>query len=194
MRNFGKWNIILPIWLMYFAVLFMLSPLLLTVHSGSIQSSTTNQGSPTSSVKTGIKIGEHAPDFTLPSMAGSDVSLSSFLGKKVLLNFWASWCGPCQVEAPHIKAVYDQHSKDELIVLTVDLAFNDDPASVKKFIDKFKLAAPVLLDLEGKVAQTYGTNFIPMTYFIDTQGVIQSVKFGPFYSLEDIEESIDKLQ
>ena len=179
---------------MYFAILLLLSPLMLTLHSPISQSSATNQESAADSIKTGIKVGERAPDFTLPSINGSDVSLSSFRGKKVLLNFWASWCGPCQLEAPHIKSVHEQYEKEGVVVLTVDLAFNDDPASVKKFIEKFKLSAPVLLDLDGNVAQTYASNFIPMTYFIDTQGVIQAIKFGPFYSLESIEDMLSKLQ
>jgi len=179
---------------MYFAILLLLSPLFATLHSTSIQSLATNQESIVDNIKTGIKIGDRAPDFTLSSINGSEVSLNSFRGKKVLLNFWASWCGPCQVEAPHLKAVHEQYEKEGLVVLTVDLAFNDDLTNVKKFIDKFKLSAPVLFDLDGKVAQTYATNFIPMTYFIDAKGVIQAVKFGPFYSLEDIEDMLSKLQ
>lgn len=152
---------------------------------------------PSSSGSTGqgAQVGNTAPDFKLSSMTGDEIVLSTLKGKKILLNFWASWCGPCQVEAPHIQEAYTHFNEnnDEIVVLTVVLAFNDDPENVKKFIEKFHMTVPVLLDMDGKTAQSYGTNFIPVTYFIDTQGVIQSIKFGSFYSLDEINQHLKEL-
>jgi peroxiredoxin len=142
----------------------------------------------------GIRVGNRAPDFTLTCLDGNTRTLSSSRGKKVMLNFWASWCGPCQVEAPYLKAIYDQYAKDDLIVLTIDMAFNDSAVNVQKFLNKYGLTAPVLLDLDGMVSETYAANFIPLTYFIDKHGIIRSIKHGPFFSQDEIEKILDQLQ
>ena len=141
----------------------------------------------------GIEIGNTAPDLTLTSLDGGTYTLSSFRGKKVMLNFWASWCGPCQIEAPIIKAIYDKYSKENLVVLTVDASFNDNAVSVQKFLNKYGLTAPVLLDLDGKVSETYAANYIPITYFIDAKGIIRGIKHGPFLSQDEIKKVLDQL-
>ena len=108
------------------------------------------QPSPTPS-QAGPQIGKLAPDFQLPDLDGQSVSLSDLRGKPVLLNFWATWCGPCRNEMPYIQAVYDEWSVRGLVVLAVDI--DESPSQVQEFMESNRLSFPVLLDADGMVAQ-----------------------------------------
>ena len=109
-----------------------------------------------------------APDFTLKNLDGDDVSLSSFQGKLVFLNFWATWCGPCRIEMPSMQAMYASLKKYDFDILAVDL--QESERTVKNFIEEEGFTFPVVLDRNGKVGAQYGTRSIPTTYLIDKQG------------------------
>lgn len=118
----------------------------------------------------GLKIGTKAPDFELKTLTGETIRLSSFKGKKVMLNFWATWCPPCKAEMPEMEKFYKQGNKDLVI-----LAVNIDPQNdVKGFAKKDDITFPILLDTDNQVNSMYQILSIPTTYFIDRNGIIQN--------------------
>lgn len=121
----------------------------------------------------GLEIGTTAPDFTLKTLDGKEVSLSDYRGKKVMINFWATWCGPCEAEMPEMQDYYEKHQDENIEILAVNI----DPLNdVAGFVKKHGLTFPILLDpivKEGnEVNEIYKTIAIPTTYVIDEKGKI----------------------
>jgi len=141
----------------------------------------------------GPEVGKLAPDFKLQSLDGQTVSLGDFRGKPVLLNFWASWCGPCRFEMPFIQEIYEdkEWSEKGLVILTIDIGEN--PSVVKEFVENFGLSFTVLLDTNQDVALEYNIRAIPTTFFIDKDGIIQDIKVGAFSSKTEIEKRLVKI-
>lgn len=117
-----------------------------------------------------------APDFKLKDLNGKELSLSDLKGKKVFLNFWATWCPPCKAEMPEIQKLYEETKDSDLVIVSVDIG---EPLSeVKSFIDNNKYSFKVLLDSDQSVATKYSITAIPTSYFIDEDGNIISKKSG----------------
>lgn len=135
----------------------------------------------------GLKKGETPPDFTLTTLEGDEVTLSELRGKKVVLNFWATWCPPCKAEMPHMQNYYEEYAKDENVeILAVnltaverDILEENKIATVETFRDSYELTFPVLLDKENIADKIYQVITIPTTYFIDTDGYIRHRIEGP---------------
>ncbi|MFC1929588.1 TlpA family protein disulfide reductase [Chloroflexota bacterium] len=138
----------------------------------------------------GTNIGNLAPDFQMQSLSGEDVSLQSFRGRPVLLNFWASWCGPCRVEMPFLQGIFDDRewSSKGLVILTVNIGESSD--TVKKFMEANQLSLPVVLDRDQKVAREYNIRAIPTTFFIDENGIIRDRVIGAFPNKSEIEKRL----
>jgi len=138
----------------------------------------------------GITPGSEAPDFQLQSLDGGKVSLSELRGRPVMLNFWASWCGPCRMEMP----VFQEVSKDDmwkaggLVILAVNLG--ESSSRVQEFVEYYGLTFPVLLDTSSKVGMMYNAATLPTTYFIDNDGIIRSIRRGAFTNRQDIDRLI----
>ncbi|MFQ5343666.1 MAG: TlpA family protein disulfide reductase [Anaerolineae bacterium] len=134
-----------------------------------------------SGVPVGSNAGMRAPDFTLTEVTtGEPVSLSQFRGRPVLINFWATWCGPCRLEMPHLQAAYEQYRDEGFTVLAVDVKFDDGPEAVQAFIDELGLTFPIVKDEAGVVEiDKYNVLGYPTSVFIDRDGVIQYVHRGP---------------
>mgnify|MGYP001163051365 CR=1 FL=1 len=116
----------------------------------------------------GLKIGEKAPDFTLPTLHGDLMHLSEWKGQKVIINFWATWCPPCKEEIPVLQSFYDQQQGSMKL-----LAVNIDPqANVSNFVRKYKITYPILLDKDDQVNKKYKVEAIPTTYVVDEHGII----------------------
>ncbi|MCM0648373.1 TlpA family protein disulfide reductase [Clostridium swellfunianum] len=109
-------------------------------------------------------------DFTLPDLDGKAVALSDFKGKKVMLNFFATWCRPCLEEMPDMEKLYQETKNSDLVILAVNLG--EDAETVKDFMKKNNYNFPVLLDLKGTAADKYSVSAIPTTYFLDKDGNI----------------------
>jgi len=109
-----------------------------------------------------------APNFTLPRLdGGGDLSLASLRGKAVLVNFWASWCGPCRDEAPLLEGAARRYS-GRRIVLGVD--FQDFTGDARKFVSKYHITYPIVRDGSGKWLDRYGVTGAPETFFVDAEG------------------------
>jgi peroxiredoxin len=128
-------------------------------------------------LETAPRKGFSAPDFSLNTLDGATVRLSDLRGRPVLINFWASWCGPCRVEMPHIQAAYEDHADDGLVVLGVDQS--EPVTTVARFADEFGLTFPIPLDTDGKVSAAYQARGLPTSFFIDVDGVIRDTFTGP---------------
>ena len=124
------------------------------------------------------KIGHPAPDFRLRTLAGQEVALSDFRGQPVVINFWATWCGPCRVEMPHFQEAYTAY-QNEVVVLGVNLTERDNPDDIPGFVEEFGLTFPILFDEQGEVAQLYNAFGQPASVFVDAGGVVHTVFYGP---------------
>ncbi|MEH6890209.1 TlpA disulfide reductase family protein [Bacillus sp. JJ864] len=143
----------------------------------------------------GIEIGKVAPDFELSKLDGTKVKLSDLKGKKVIVNFWATWCGPCQREMPDMQEFYSKYQKD-VEILAVNYTASegtDGKEKVRKFAEEKGVTFPILLDTDIKVTTTYKVLTIPTSYFVDTKGVIQDKFIGPM-TVQEMEKRVADLK
>lgn len=123
-------------------------------------------------------VGSMAPSFTAPTLQQEQLDLAAFKGKRVMLNFWATWCGPCRDELPHMQQYYDEATDIEMIAINrTDQDYGID--KIQAFTDEYGLTFPVVLDEDGDIAKKYGVLAIPSTYFLDENGTITAVISGP---------------
>lgn len=112
-----------------------------------------------------------APDFTLRSIKKKMVTLSDYRGKVVLINFWATWCQPCQAEMPHLQAIYDEFHEKGFEVLSISIDESRDSSKVKPLIRRGKYTFPVLLDKQTKVIPLYNPDqTLPYNVLVDKEG------------------------
>jgi thiol-disulfide isomerase/thioredoxin len=121
-------------------------------------------------------VGERAPSFSLPSLGGGSVSLSSLRGKVVFIDFWASWCEPCKKEMPILERLYQRYKGKgvELIAINID----KDRANAARFLSGVRTSFPTLLDPSSGVAGQYDPPKMPSSYVVDKRGLIRYVNSG----------------
>jgi peroxiredoxin len=125
------------------------------------------------------QLGNPAPNFSLNDLNNNSISLSSYLGKTVFLNFWATTCPPCVDEMPHFQALYQEWSaRDDVVILTVDIG--EDAGTVRNFMQSKQYSFPVLLDSQLKVAEKYRIQYTPTSLVIDKEGLLQYRVIGAF--------------
>lgn len=117
-----------------------------------------------------VEIGKLAPDFVLVDMNGEKHQLSDYRGEGVFLNFWATWCKPCEREMPYIDNAYQYYKDKGVKVLTINVGESD--VSVNNFIERHNLSFPVMIDKDGQVQTVYGINPLPITFLIDKNGIL----------------------
>ena len=120
--------------------------------------------------------GGTAVNFELDLLDGGSVALADYEGDVIVMNFWATWCPPCRAEMPGLNRFYEAHRDEGLVILAINA--QEDAATVRPFIDANGFSFPVLLDLQGRVAQQYSTRSFPTTFIIDREGTIQHVQTG----------------
>lgn len=125
----------------------------------------------------GIAVGDLAPEFSGTTIDGKAVSLSDLDGKLVVVNVFASWCGPCRVETPHLVEIYNEIDKDE--VEFVGLNLQETSEAVLSFKEEFSINYPLLLNEGGEITNIYRPIGLPTTWFIDQEGVIRFTFSGP---------------
>lgn len=131
-----------------------------------------------------------APDFTLSSLDGSQISLSDYKGQVVLVNLWATWCPPCKAEMPTINAFYETHRDDGFVVLAVNS--QEGVTTVKDFIQTNGFSFPVLLDTHGEVMDRYRVRALPTSFIIDRNGTIQHIQSGEI-STQQLQRIVEPL-
>ena len=117
-----------------------------------------------------------APSFTLPSRSGDTVSLAQLKGKVVMLNFWASWCGPCRQEMPLLDSMYKRYSSLGFTLVGVNVDANSKDAEA--WLSKTPVSFPVLFDRDSKVSAMYDVKAMPSTVFIDRKGNVRYLHKG----------------
>ena len=127
-------------------------------------------------------VGRRAPGFQLKDLQGNDVSLDQYKGKIVMLDFWATWCGPCRVTMPLLEQLQHEHP-DAFTLLAINVG--DSPELVAPYVQQHRILARVLLDVEGKVGTAYRSESIPMQVLIDQRGIIRHVQVGYYEGMKD---------
>lgn len=125
-------------------------------------------------------VGHPAPNFTLTTLAGEHFVLEQQRGRPLVLNFWATWCGPCQNELPALQAAAERYD-GSVQIIGVDQA--ESAATVQEFVDRMGLTFPIPMDVEQDVAQRYNVKGLPTTFFIDSAGIIRHLWMGEMNSI-----------
>ena len=126
-----------------------------------------------------VQEGNQAPDFTLTTLDGEELKLSDYRGKKVILNFWATWCPPCKAEMPHMQSFYEENH-EEVEVIAVNLTNMDKgEEAINTFLEDYELTFAIPLDEAGDIGMQYQAFTIPTSYAIDKNGIIQKKIIGP---------------
>ena len=129
-----------------------------------------------------------APDFSLETLDGGQVSLSGMKGTPVLINFWALKCPPCREEMPFLDAAAAQYS-GQVVVMAIDIG--DSQQSVADYFGDATLSMMVPLDIQGIAAANYSVGYTPTTFLIDADGIVRYVKVGPFANVEQVSAAIE---
>lgn len=168
----------LPVWVVLFAFLVLIGFLWL-IGWGLNRS-----------MRGSIALGEPVPGFSMTTFDGEIVNTKDYEGKVVVVNFWASWCKPCEQEARELEQAY-QHYREKGEVVFLGLAYVDTEPKSLEYLSRFGITYPNGPDLATRVSQTFRVRGVPETFIIDRQGRLAYFKAGPFQSLDEIITIID---
>jgi len=131
-------------------------------------------------------------NFTLKDMAGQDVRLAEYVGRPVVLNFWATWCGPCRIEIPWLVDLQARYKDRGLVILGIST--DDEPGDLRKFASDFKMNYPVLVGLgQDDLLEAYdAVNLLPITWFVKADGTVSSKGTG-LHSKEWLDDQVKAL-
>jgi cytochrome c biogenesis protein CcmG/thiol:disulfide interchange protein DsbE len=138
----------------------------------------------------GASIGSQAPAFAVADLDGNPLRLADLRGRPVIVNFWASWCGPCVDEFPLLREAAAAHEADGLAV--VGIVFRDNSEAARRFMARMGAGWPAAMDPGEEIAQDYGIYGPPETFFIDAEGVVVARQFGAL-SRDDLDRHVDRL-
>ena len=137
-----------------------------------------------SSLAAGSMEGQQAPDFALKSSTGENLRLSEYRGDVVMINFWATWCGPCRQEMPHLDALYSRYQRVGFNLLGVNI--DDDSGRAMDMIEDLGVNFPVLFDARKEVSKLYDVSAMPVTVIVDREGTVRYVHHGYKPGYEDM--------
>ncbi len=139
-----------------------------------------------------VSVGEEVPDFTLTTFDGDQIRSDDLKGKVVVLNFWASWCKPCEQEAAELETAWRNYQpRGDVVFLGVD--YVDTETEALAYLEKFDVTYPNGPDLRTKISQAFRIRGVPETYIIDRDGKLAAFKISPFLSLAEIQSMVDPL-
>jgi peroxiredoxin len=138
-----------------------------------------------------LQVGDIAPDFSYTLADGTTHTLSDLRGKKVLINFWATWCPPCRAEMPDIQQAARQYEGEGFAVLAINSG--EDVQAVQGFASEMGLTIPLITDPSNEIGSAYSTRNLPISYFINTDGTISFRQIG-LMNLSFIERRIEQMQ
>jgi len=129
-------------------------------------------------------VGSLAPDFTLRSNTGKNLKLSEYRGQVVMINFWATWCGPCRQEMPLLNRIHEKYSKSGFKLLGINV--DDNTGNAQAMAAKLGVTFPVLFDSEKRVSRLYDVDGMPSTVLIDRSGKVRYIHRGyrPGYEIQ----------
>jgi peroxiredoxin len=124
-----------------------------------------------------LQVGDTPYEFTLQGVDGETIALSQFIGRPILVNYWATWCGPCRIEMPEIQAIWEEHQADGLVVLALDQS--ESAEDVQAYFDELGLTFTPVLDEDNRTSQNYGLQgTLPSSVFINPAGEITAIHRG----------------
>lgn len=123
-------------------------------------------------------LGQPAPDFALRSWEGENMRLSEHTGEVVLINFWATWCGPCRQEMPRLDEIYGKYRRAGLVLFSVNLDEANNLDAAREMATTLRISYPVLFDARKEVSRAYQAGTMPLTVLIDREGVVRYVSEG----------------
>ena len=135
-----------------------------------------------------VKVGSIAPDFALIDLQGKRHQLSDYRGKGVFVNFWGTWCKPCEKEMPFMNTLYPEYKKKGVEILAVDVG--ETKVAVKTFVERHNLKFPIVIDKQNEVVDAYGVDPLPATYLIDKNGKVKKIFIGGM-TKKDIKQSLE---
>ncbi len=132
--------------------------------------------------------GKSAPDFALKSATGDNLRLSEYRGEVVMINFWATWCGPCRQEMPHLEDLYNRYQRVGFNLLGVNI--DDDSRRAMQMVKELGVTFPVLFDEKKEVSKLYSVEAMPVTLLLDRSGTVRHVHLGyqPGFELKYLTE------
>ena len=136
-----------------------------------------------SSLASGGLEGQMAPDFALKSSDGKNLRLSEYRGNVVMINFWATWCGPCRQEMPLLDELYNRYERVGFNLLGVNI--DDDSSRAMRMVEELGVDFPVLFDAQKEVSKLYEVGAMPVTVIVDRQGTVRFVHHGYKPGYED---------
>jgi peroxiredoxin len=123
-----------------------------------------------------LSVGQASPDFTLPSSTGKNIRLQELRGQVVLINFWASWCGPCRQEMPLLEDIYKKYSKLGFTILGINV--EQDSSKAATYLRDVPVSFPILFDTQNTLSKLYDVNAMPTTVIVDRNGKIRYIHAG----------------
>ncbi len=140
---------------------------------GALNSTVAGSGRPTTA-----KIGDLAPEIDLKSMTGDQIALSKLVGRPVLVNFWATWCGPCREEFPALVRAFKRYQDQGLVVLGVNTQDDNSDDGVRTFMRNSVVNFPIVRDTGNTLSRIYRINGLPTSVFVDRKGMIRDIVVG----------------
>ncbi len=137
-----------------------------------------------------IGVGSEVPEFSLTTFEGEQIDIMGLRGQVVVINFWASWCKPCEQEAAELEQAYQMFKTQGVVFLGVN--YVDTEREALAYLDRFAITYPNGPDLRTRISQAFRIRGVPETYIIGPDGRLVSVKIGPFVSLDEIVRTVEE--